>query len=458
MASPNDDQKSNGALTRGCQWFKALSVMSWVKIVVKAAEKSKQIANDDPRRIVHSLKVGLALIVVSMFYYFKQLFDNFGDNTMWAVLTVVVVFEFSVGATFKKGLNRMIATLTGGALGAGAHLLATLSGSTGEPILISFFVFITAGIVTFMKFFPSLKARFDYGFTIFILTFCLISVSGTRDSQALQMAQDRLSTIIIGSCTAILICIFICPVWSGEDLHNLVAGNIEKLGNFLEGFGVEYFQVIEDDDQKRNEDKSFLEGYKSVLNSKSNEENMASLATWEPSHGGFRFRHPWKQYQKIGTLTRQCAYRIEALSCYIDSEIQSSLEIRSITQETCTKISTESGKALKELAIATKKMTRSKSANPHIANSKTAVEKLKSELKIRLREEEALLLDTIQVGAVASLLVEVVECTEKIAEAVYELAAVAEFKRVEATVSPEQPHLLHQRGVVQPHHVITVVE
>ena len=143
------------------------------------------------------------------------------------------------------------------------------------------------------------------------------------------------------------------------------------------------------------------------------------------------------------------------------------MEIRSIIQETCIKISTESGKALKELAIATKKMTRSKSANPHIDNSKVAVEKLKSLLKTRLWEE-AVVLDMIQVGAVALLLVEVVECTEKIAETVYELASLAALKRVEATVSPEQPHsqLDHQTVLVQStgsstnvqDHVITVVE
>lgn len=44
-----------------------------------------------------------------------------------------------------------------------------------------------------------------------------------------------------------------------------------------------------------------------------------NFARWEPGHGRFRFRHPWKQYLKIGTLTRQCAYRIEALNSYLNS-------------------------------------------------------------------------------------------------------------------------------------------
>jgi hypothetical protein len=35
-----------------------------------------------------------------------------------------------------------MATLVAGALGVGAHYLASLSGETGEPILIGFFVFL----------------------------------------------------------------------------------------------------------------------------------------------------------------------------------------------------------------------------------------------------------------------------------------------------------------------------
>lgn len=86
-----------------------------------------------------------------------------------------------------------------------------------------------------MRFFPALKARYDYGLLVFILTFCLVSVSGYRDTQVLDMSHKRLSTIAIGSCTPIMVCIFICPVWIGADLHNLVAGNMEKLGDFIEG-------------------------------------------------------------------------------------------------------------------------------------------------------------------------------------------------------------------------------
>jgi len=58
-------------------------------------------------------------------------------------LTIVfVIYGTFLGATLGKGLNRTIATLAAGALGVGAHYLASLSGATGEPILIGAFVFV----------------------------------------------------------------------------------------------------------------------------------------------------------------------------------------------------------------------------------------------------------------------------------------------------------------------------
>lgn len=55
----------------------------------------------------------------------------------------------NAGATLGKGFNRMMATLLAGGLGAGAHRLATLTGRSGEPVLIAIFVFII-GTYTYM--------------------------------------------------------------------------------------------------------------------------------------------------------------------------------------------------------------------------------------------------------------------------------------------------------------------
>ncbi|XP_062017893.1 aluminum-activated malate transporter 2-like isoform X1 [Rosa rugosa] len=441
MASSNNDHDQ----VKAAGLFERL----WGKIV-KFGLMLKKLGQDDPRRTVHSLKVALALTLVSMLFYFEPLYEGLGLAAMWAILTVVVVFEFSVGATIGRGLNRMMSTVVASALGIGAHRLATLTGNQGEPILIALFVFVEAGIVTFFRFIPQMKARYDYGLLIFNVTFCLVSVSGYRDKEVIQMGFERVCTITIGGCIAVAVCVFIRPVWIGVELHNRISTNMEKLANFLEEFGDEYFKVSEN--EQTREKSSFLEGYKSVLTSKGSENTMANLARWEPGHGNFRFRHPWEQYLKVGTLTRQCAFKIEALNNYLTSETQTPQEVKSIIQGPSVVISSECGKALKELATSVKKMTKSSSNEPHIAKSKDAAEELKAVIRSSLCKHPADSLHIIQEGAVASLLLEIITCIEKIADAAHKLASQAHFKDVKPTVKPDQENSVNDG----PHHVITI--
>lgn len=92
-----------------------------------------------------------------------------------------------------------------------------------------------AALSTFARFSPKIKARYDYGFLIFILTFAFISVSGFRLQEIIDLARNRWATIVIGVFSSLLISIFVFPVWAGEDLHNLIANNIDKLASSLEG-------------------------------------------------------------------------------------------------------------------------------------------------------------------------------------------------------------------------------
>ncbi|KAG5238110.1 aluminum-activated malate transporter [Salix suchowensis] len=258
---------------------------------------------------------------------------------MWAVMTVVLVFEFSVGATLSRGVNRAVATFLSATLAFGAHHLAVLSGEESEPVFIGLFVFLIAGMVTFARFFPRMKKRYDYGLLIFILT--------------------RISTIV-----AVIVCVGICPVWAGDDLSKLVAANIEKLGGFLE--------------EGESRKAASLQGFESIIDTITEEESLANFARWEPGHGPFRIRLPWKQYLKIGSLTRECACRIESLNGYLSYGIQTPPEIGGKIQELSTKMSTESGKALKELALAIRTTTAPSSAGIYIIKSKNATENIKS--------------------------------------------------------------------------------
>ncbi|KAL0650993.1 hypothetical protein Bca4012_093684 [Brassica carinata] len=327
--------------------------------------EGRRVGEEDPRRIVHSFKAGVALVLVSSFYYYQPFgpfTDYFGINAMWAVMTVVVVFEFSVGsswATLSKGLNRGVATLVAGGLALGAHQLASLSGRTIEPILLATFVFVTAALATFVRFFPRVKETIDYGMLIFILTFSLISLSQFRDEEILDLAESRLSTV----------------------------------GNLAE-FGGEYFEAREYGDIKVVEKRrSNLERYKSVLNSKSDEDTLIPI------------------------------------------------DIKKKLEEPFRRMSMESGKALKEASISLKKMMKSSSYDIHIINSQSACKALSTLLKSGILNDVEPL-QMVSLLTTVSLLNDIVHLTEKISESVRELASAASFKN---KMKPTEPTVSRSR-------------
>ncbi|KAG5583161.1 hypothetical protein H5410_053788 [Solanum commersonii] len=427
--------------------------------IVEIVKKTMKIGKDDPRKIWHAFKVGLSLTLISLFYYYRPLYDGFGQSAIWAVLTVVVVFEFTAG---NKCLNRGFATLTAGALGVGAKYFADLFGKEGEPIVLGILVFTLGALGTFTRFFPHMKRRYDYGILIFVLTFSMVTVSGYRVDKILELAHQRLSTILIGAATCMIVSLIVCPVWAGEDLHKLIYTHLEKLANFIEGFGSEYFIISENDEIVKASNEGFLGAYKTVLNSKATEEALANFAWWEPGHGSFRLRHPWKQYLKIGVLARECACHLQALSGYFNSKPQVPSEFQKKIEEACTQMCIESSKVLKELAFSIKTMTQpsSSAAEIHLRHSKTAVDDFKSILaatETLLLSNKLDLLEIFPAITVASVLIDVINCIDKIFESVEDLSVQAHFKKAKnkefSSSSPEKPppqHQLLHRGIVKP--------
>ncbi|GAB4859849.1 hypothetical protein Ancab_011329 [Ancistrocladus abbreviatus] len=316
--------------------------------------------------MVHSMKVGLAITLVSLFYYFEPLHEGFRVSGIWVVLTVVVVFEYSVG------VNRVVATTLAGLLGVGAHRIAILSGEKGEPI---------------------------------VLGLCNLHIS-----EVFPQVEGKIR------------------LWT-DDIHiDILSGVCLWFGLveifILEGFRVEYFKTS--GDGMSDEKKAFMEEYNS--RQQKNAYCITSLisqvnfANWEPRHG--RYRHPWSQYQKIGKLARHYASTIEALNGYLHAEIQATKVVKSRCEGICMRMSTESGKALKELSSTINTMTLPPSSTKsHLEASKSAARDLNSTLGTSLCEDNEFS-EVIPVATVASLLVDVLHCAEKIAQLVQGLASL----------------------------------
>lgn len=72
-------------------------MVKWWKRVQRVAHKALEMGRSDPRKIVFTAKMGLALTLISLLIFLKEPFKDMGRHSVWAILTVVVVFEFSIG-------------------------------------------------------------------------------------------------------------------------------------------------------------------------------------------------------------------------------------------------------------------------------------------------------------------------------------------------------------------------
>ncbi|XP_044328552.1 aluminum-activated malate transporter 10-like [Triticum aestivum] len=398
------------------------------------AKRIWKIGADDPRRAVHGLKVGLALALVSVFYYTRPLYDGVGGAAMWAIMTVVVIFEYTVGGCVYKGFNRAAATVSAGAIALGVHWIAANAGHEFEPFIRSGSVFLLASMATFSRFIPTVKARFDYGVTIFILTYSLVAVSGYRVEALLAMAQQRVCTIGIGVFMCLSVCVLICPVWAGQELHRLTVRNMGKLAGAVEACVEDYF--AEQADGKQQPPSAGADGYKCVLNSKASEDSQANLARWEPAHGRFGFRHPYEQYKNVGAAMRHCAYCVEALSGCVRSEIQAPEHVKRHLADGCTTVAARCARVLGEAESSVSAMTTSWFLEFAVADMNTAVQELQSDLRelpSKLAEESpATVIDAVQLFTVTSLLIEVSTRVEGVVDAVDTLASLAGFRSADA--------------------------
>ncbi|RWR93737.1 Aluminum-activated malate transporter [Cinnamomum micranthum f. kanehirae] len=312
----------------------------------------KEIGIEDHRKVVHSIKVGIALVLVSLLYLLQPLYDRVGENAMWAIMTVVVVFEFTAGATLSKGLNRGLGTILGGGLGCLAALLAQIlaqkAGGTGRAIAISISVFIFGAAATYYRLIPSIKKKFDYGFLIFILTFNLVAVSGFRGENIIKLAGKRLSTIAMGFLICVFTSLFAFPVWASDELHHSLVSKFDKLALSIEECLKEYFQETEE--KPEGQANTHLNSYKSVLHSKAADEALANFARWEPWHGKFGFSYPWNKYLRIGELLRELAASVLTLRECLQSHQQSPLCLRLIAKEPCEEMGTLICSTLRELS------------------------------------------------------------------------------------------------------------
>ncbi|ESW16619.1 hypothetical protein PHAVU_007G171200 [Phaseolus vulgaris] len=382
----------------------------------------------DAKKIIHSIKVGISLVLISLLYLLDPLYEQVGENAMWAIMTVVVTFEFSAGATLGKGLNRGIGTILGGGLGCIAAVLAQNLGGVANSILIGASVFIFGTIATYFRLFPSVKMRYDYGVMIFILTFNLVVVSGVRteDQKVWEIARERLLTIVMGFVVCICVSLLIFPLWASDELHDSIVSRFQHLANSLQGCMEEYVKFAS---KKENKSGASFSVCKSLLDSKSKDEVLANFAKWEPCrHGKFGFFYPWEKYLKIGEVLRELAAITLALGgCLQSSETAMKVEpvSQSIQMESSEAIGSGIVWILRELE---ESMEKKRKCEAHISEKLKTV---REEISLVISTSKMAAIDNMDALAVASfvfLLKKVVEKVEELTKEVEQLGDLAGFR------------------------------
>eukprot|EP00252_Welwitschia_mirabilis_P006174 TRINITY_DN16966_c0_g1_i1.p1 TRINITY_DN16966_c0_g1~~TRINITY_DN16966_c0_g1_i1.p1 ORF type:complete len:408 (+),score=61.52 TRINITY_DN16966_c0_g1_i1:44-1267(+) len=238
---------------------------------------------------------------------------------------------------------------------------------------------------------PRIKAKFDYGMVIFLLTFNMILMSSYRENNLPLMAYHRLATVLIGSVICLFVSWTVCPIWAGEDLHQHLVSNLQTLTTTFKDCVEKYFEdnpsasLNEEEDEESAPSSSeepaedpIYEGYRSILDSKAAAESLANFARWEPRHGSFRSRYPWKHYVKLGSTIRHCAYTVVALHGCLSSEIQTPKPTRNVCKKQCLRLSMEAVKLLEALTDSVEQMRQCRALEPSLKQIDIAVKSLHS--------------------------------------------------------------------------------
>lgn len=308
----------------------------------------------------YGFKIGLAMVLSSVPVLVGPLYDYFGVNSLWLIISVIIIYEPAVGTLLSKGLQRLAGTIFAIVLSLICSQIAYASGR-GEVYVIPVLLFLGALVLGFLRQVWPVKKKYDYAALITLITFGLLTLSEYRTHAGPRNAGLRMFLIVMGFIVAAGTNLAIKPKFAGKDLHQMVAEHFSKIAVSLDACvqayiagarSVELQKLI---DGSEPEDKVYG-GYKTVILAKADEDVLHDMAIWEPPHGHFGFKHPWDLYKDISRVCRHCMYSIVAMDDCLRSEIQCPVYLRQLLARPMTRLTEEAIKVLEAMGESVSEM------------------------------------------------------------------------------------------------------
>jgi len=185
-----------------------------------------------PTQYAFKFAVSMELLALPAWLPVPSLNTWYNDNHgQWALLSGMVVSNFTIGATMLQSLYRIIATIIGAVWG----YIALLAANRSNPYILAVMVLIFAAPFWFI-FLGSKYPRIGF---ISLLTLVVIVNTGHQDQYqetTFEIVWKRTVTAIIAVLVVMVVNYLLWPLWAREEMR-------KQLALLLMDTGIHYFQV-----------------------------------------------------------------------------------------------------------------------------------------------------------------------------------------------------------------------
>ena len=155
------------------------------------------------RRRWFAIKVGLAAVIASLGSLVDALHDATHGFAPWAVVTVVVVMQPTLGSTLSKGVNRLVGTAAAaGAAACAGYGAKILLPPVYDQVALAIVIGAATTVFNYFSSAPNRK-QWAYAYLIAYLTFDFLALQAFHEQPS--ASYHRVLMIIVGGLVAMLV-------------------------------------------------------------------------------------------------------------------------------------------------------------------------------------------------------------------------------------------------------------